>query len=70
MIEIGGQYGVLVQLMYEFLSPSENKYQKATLFTLILYHFAIEAIRKDDEKKKSSPNTKMFSTSTVNRAKP
>lgn len=55
MIEIGGQYGVLVQLMYEFLSPSENKYQKATLFTLILYHFAIEAIRKDDEKKKKVP---------------
>lgn len=28
MIEIGGQYDVLVQLMYEFLSPSEDKYQK------------------------------------------
>lgn len=31
MIEIVGQYDVLVQLMYEFLSQSEDNYKKVHL---------------------------------------
>lgn len=41
---------------------------KHYLFTLILYHFAKEAIREEGgkkKKKKGSPNTKLFSTSKV-----